>query len=425
MKRKMNNQRGLFFLFFFCANTVRFLYCLFLIVFVFEKSNYNNSNDDEKDNGNKKIDDIDDEKEFTFKIGNRQEMELFINQLLNKNDIRWTLSILKIVGLKQLNNSGNHNAGDKAIESFKGHVKDLCQQSLKRIKGFEDNSGGKNESYILIQCKKNASFAKKTLEMLIDEIKENNINYCVSIGITSIFKNNNDTKAYQIINRAIQSLDTATNKIEMKTSNNNNNIYNNNNSDSNIIDYSNESIIEWNEFDYQQFCSHLKEGKNIFLNVVTNGIKIKQKQEYKKKLVSIADTENKNWVLAAMDGDNFGNIKKQSSLAIQYAIYVFACQVQYMEDKYNGVCFAFQRGGDEFSLFINTGNNNNSKSSKNIVEDIMNELMLNISKNGRFTISCGLTYLQEDEFGKQWENRAEKGLKLAKQNGKNQFCWID
>ena len=51
--------------------------------------------------------------------------------------------------------------------------------------------------------------------------------------------------------------------------------------------------------------------------------------------------------------------------------------------------------------------------------------MLNISKNDRFTISCGLTHLDEDEFGEDWENRAEKALKQAKDNGKNQFCWIN
>ena len=45
-----------------------------------------------------------------------------------------------------------------------------------------------------------------------------------------------------------------------------------------------------------------------------------------------------------------------------------------------------------------------------MAENVIDELMKNLSVNGRFTISCGLALLDEDEFGVEWKNRAQTAL---------------
>ena len=348
-----------------------------------------------------------------FEFGNIIQLESFLSQLLNDNNINWVLCILKLNGLSQLNNTGNHNKGDNALASLRSNVSKLCSQNTNKFRAFIDPQGGNNKIFVLIHSKRKAEFGLEQIKLLVADI--DNSEYCISGGITGIFKTDARTNHTMITNRALASLNIATEKVKQSVSDHDA-------CDGELINYKGKSVIQWNEFDFQMHKTHLQEGKNVFLAARENASKIEQQDKYKKKLDEIANKGNTNWVLAAMDGDNFGAIGETSKLKIEYVINILSGQVQEIANKYSDICLGYQRGGDEFSLIIYCGNDSGGI-NKSVAQDITNELMSNINKIGQFTISGGLTQLHEEETGRQWENRAEKGLQQAKKNGKNQFCW--
>ena len=164
----------------------------------------------------------------------------------------------------------------------------------------------------------------------------------------------------------------------------------------------------------------LQQSKNVVLELIKN--RLPGKELYQEMLYQLANTGDTNWVLVSMDGDNFGAIKRESEMYADYIVSSFNSQVKNICDKYKSICKGYKRGGDEISLFIYC---KNKTQENNEARKIMKELFNNIRKNGQFTVSAGLSWLEEDEIGAIWENRAEIALQDAKKNGKNRIHWYN
>ena len=163
------------------------------------------------------------------------------------------------------------------------------------------------------------------------------------------------------------------------------------------------------------------------LKLNNNNIKLGKKNKYKIKLNNIADNEDFNWCLIAIDGDNIGKIKKESDIGAKYVIESLKNTIFSVINEFNNInninnnkkSIGFERGGDECSIFIYCKDQN-----KQIAEKLIYNLFDNIQKQGNCTISAGLGFLEEDETGEDFEDRVEKGLEKSKQNGKHQWNWV-
>ena len=262
---------------------------------------------------------------------------------------------------------------------------------------------------IIIECKKKVSFAEKEIKHLISQIDYQD--YSISIGLTSIIKISEDGTFKDIYNRALNNLLIAKNKVKEELLNNNNN------SHKGLSNY------YWDKYDRKIFRLSLKNECNYLLKLINDKNKLlHKKNEYLNKLNSIADSFDVNWVLISIDGDNFGNIKNNSLIGAKYIILSLNNQINNIINEYNNnkniKCFGFQRGGDEFSIFVYCNNQD-----KSIAEEFINKLFNNIRNNGDYTISAGITFLDDDETGKFFENRAEEALKISKQTGKDKWTW--
>lgn len=148
-------------------------------------------------------------------------------------------------------------------------------------------------------------------------------------------------------------------------------------------------------------------------------------RDYKTKLNELANQGNTNWILAAIDGDNVGNLKQLSEVGARYALKMLCYQlIQLCENAENKRCLAFRRGGDEFSVFIDCNGKTQQDNKAIYAKTVLDQLLANVRKHAHITISVGYTFLEDDELGDEWEDRAEQGLLHAKKNGKDQAYFV-
>ena len=142
------------------------------------------------------------------------------------------------------------------------------------------------------------------------------------------------------------------------------------------------------------------------------------------------NNNKKHWIMGMVDGDDIGKIKRDEKnggmpMASQ-AIGAIAREIVSF-CRENNDTFGFQPGGDEFSILMK-----DEKEDNELIGNMMNKLKDNIAKStneriGRkVTVSIDLARLNvnnDDEMGRSWELRAEKGSQKAKDSGKDQFQW--
>ena len=344
-------------------------------------------------------------------IGTGEELDEAVSILLKNGDITWVLCIFNINGLGALNNSdsGNHNKGDSAIKMLQTYIKDKCQQNRQRFLAFkEDRTGSCDQFALLIQCIKSVDFVQRQVELIFNKI--DSAEYSVSVGITGVFKRTKYTTANEIIKSGIDSLNDAKKQVKSQIATKNNG----------VTDHKGKCNFEWNKWDKKIFTLNLNAGTNVLLQKQAKNASVPKKDKYIAKRNEIANTRDTNWVLAAMDGDKFGKISHESMIGASYVIALLNNEIFKICQKYNDKCqcIGYQRGGDEFSMFIYCPNGN-----KNVAAGVVEELFKNIRAIGEFTVSACLTFLDDDETGEEWEIRAEIALKKAKNDGRDRLYW--
>ena len=374
-----------------------------------------------------------------------------MSQLLDNDDVSWVLATCKVVDNdKTKDNSNNSNNSDhsndddnnsdgiEVMNRIKIHVKELCKQNLQRFMAFEDvlNQSLTNNIFIMIRCDKTIQFAERQVKMLLKDIgSDSDIRSSVSISMAGVYRRNLSTLASHII-------DSTTKKSVAADNDNDDNDNDNDNNGSNQF--------EWNIFDRQIFELNLEKKRNVFLQTVLNCDKLAGKESYKERLNSIANnydssSTNNNWVLALTVMNSERNVKdkdKESSkeegegIILEYVAALVGNQVISICDKYNKLCWGYRGDYGQFGLLIKCenggkGSSNSSNNSVNAVgSTIMNQLFDNVDKLdiGKFEVKInicgGVSQLREDETGREWQDRAEEGIKQAQQKGGNQFCWI-
>ena len=359
-----------------------------------------------------------------------------LRHCLYQEDKKWVLAMLNIDGLKKINDTKGYTAGDEAISNIGKDIKQFCNDSPNRLKGYKCEEGGKGDLFgVLVYCQKDYSFAQRNLNRLIKEIyKKRNIS--VSIGTGLIINTLEDThkdwrqramdnlsfaktnggkqlfglqdtidkqKLKQAKKQSAVSKDKEKNKN--KTTNNNNNKSNtNNNSNSSSEDDSNDSEELVGDASWDKVSK----------------VKLPNKKHFDKKAKEIADSNDTRYVLALLDGDNIGKYKKEhGDVAAANQVRVIGKEISKLSRIFGDLCFGYKWGGDEYALLIL----NNNVKEWNLSEYIINTLMDNVRSECKVTISVGYTNLGEDELYREWFERSNNYLKQAKKNGKNQAFW--
>ena len=330
------------------------------------------------------------------------------NNNINGNDnpnataITWAMAIIGI--------DGSNSDNDATIKYVEKKIFKFCQQDSERLIAFKDDKGYRNQFAILIDCNGDAQFAQRNIGEIIDDIsggsgsndnndsnENNSKKKCsISAGLCFVCKIDFNETYKECHGRGLHSLKIAQSKMGG-------------------------NCLYWDKYDklfVKWYNNEIKNRENSDCLLPLSGM-----TEYKIKLNELANSENREWILATMDGDNIGMIKQQqSSISAQLAIRILSFEIcklcqKYENDEKYGI-MGYQKGSDEFLLFIYC-------EDKEIGTKIVDKLMKRVENNKvvPFTVSVGLTYLKQNESGTDWENRAQIGLKYAKQNGKNQINW--
>ena len=145
------------------------------------------------------------------------------------------------------------------------------------------------------------------------------------------------------------------------------------------------------------------------------------------KTKEIAMKEDENWILAIIDGDNMGKFKaKYGKDATHNEIIKIGDEIdklcQILDPK-KYIAFKLS-GGDEYAMLL--FDNKNSKECILPAKEIIQQLIENVASYCKVTISVGFARLmvKENELADEWRERANKYLEQAKENGKNQSCWV-
>ena len=386
-----------------------------------EKNNNHNNNSNNMSN------EKEEKQQSLITLGDSEELISKIGTIMDSNVASWILVLIEINDLKKLNEV-NHNAGDQAINTLKQHVLDFVKHSPEILIGFQENRKGKNGRFaILMNCRKNSELAVRNMRNFSNDICSTH-KWNISYGMSFVVKmDKNDSQArFQCYKMAQDSL-ILNKKLSM-----------------NINQDMGDKNFEHVEMRFDMYDRRMSmQKRNPYYSK-----SLEQKESYKKQLNQLANNKSSknegHWVLAAIDADDFGLLRKSNPKGAAVAMKLLQDEIMKICDKYGDKTIGYQRGDDEFSIFIdissdnnekkknkNNDNNNNNNNTNNVqlnlefAQRVINELISNVEDETETTISAGLTMLSEDkdEFGYEWEDRAEAALNTAKKNGKNKLWW--
>ena len=269
---------------------------------------------------------------------------------------------------------------------------------------FKDDIDGVGDRFaVLINCLNKGNFGnmEEKLSQFMKDIDAVNL-FTISIGISALSYGNNKETTITWRNRALNNLAIAKQEKKKK-------VQQNKNKNIKIA-----SALFWDKT--ETMIEFLLPNEDAFTKKTNE---IVQKNDNNSK---------KHWIMGMIDGDDIGKIKSDQNnggmpVASQ-AIGVIGTEIVGFCNE-NDNTFGFQPGGDEFSILMK-----DEKENDELIGNVMNKLKDNIARStneriGRkVTVSIGLARLNlnnDDEMGRLWESRAEKGLQRAKDCGKNQY----
>ena len=347
--------------------------------------------------------------------------ETFVKTILLQKSGLWVLSMLNIDDLKHWNDNFTHNMGDIKIAQCGSIIKDFCEQMPQRMKAFKHNKNkqGKGDIFaILFDCEsknKNKNQKRKGIGNR-EEKKEDIYKFArdkMFVLIEDIFEQTQVKVSVGMIPFEINKIKTMESWI--------------------LACLNNIKIAKKNggkQFYFSKFDNNSVKKLVISKNDSKEDEKMEEKEEcklgdqaaFKSKIQEICGEEDTDWVLALIDCDNVRKfIEKYDNSFTDLQVRIIKEEIIKICNIYDSNVFGYHLGnGDEFALVINDSFDE-IEENWDFSFDIIQTLMDNIREVSLLTISVGLTRLENEELAKQWQNRCDKYLQNAKDQGRDRI----
>lgn len=150
--------------------------------------------------------------------------------------------------------------------------------------------------------------------------------------------------------------------------------------------------------------------------------KLYNRNALQETLVSLINRTHKKQTepyLAILDLDFFKNVNDQFGHIAGDAVLITISDI--IKEKMGSYRKAFRFGGEEFMLIFENTSKDNVTQIINDIRQTFSHTKFPFAQNKTFTLSAGISVLQQDDLPAIWIDRADKALYYAKTHGRDQI----